>query len=180
MPDLNNIQNSDIDLSDIIKVPETIAMPEDLPPLSVIVPQVLGEDKISLAIEENETPANVAKTILGGLAEEQASLKELRVKFSSTGRDNGSVSIKRGTILKMMLDAEIQRQHLLNNTKDFDVRSDKFKEVFSMFIDIIGETFDQVKIPKEYKIMFFDTLKENMEGWEDKAEKILKALSAKK
>jgi hypothetical protein len=45
-----------------------------------------------------------------------------------------------------------------------------------MFLGVISDTFDEVRIPDEYKEMFFHALSRNLEGWEDKAEKMLKKL----
>ena len=43
-----------------------------------------------------------------------------------------------------------------------------------MFLETISDSFDEVKIPLEYKEMFFSSLAKNLEGWEQKAEKIVK------
>ena len=42
-----------------------------------------------------------------------------------------------------------------------------------MFFQTINDTFDEVRIPSEFKEMFFQRLTKNLEGWEDRAEKIV-------
>ena len=62
----------------------------------------LVDDDICIAIREDDTPDSVLKSVLLGLAEEQSSLKTLRVKKSNDGKDTSFISLKRGTLLKYM------------------------------------------------------------------------------
>jgi len=135
------------------------------------------DDLICLTIKEDEVPDAILKAVLWGLAEEQASLKNLRQKNENNGKDTAHISIKRGHLLKFMSETLLQRQALIGNSgNDIDFRGPKFREVFKMFLGVISDTFDEVRIPDEYKEMFFHALSRNLEGWEDKAEKMLKKL----
>jgi hypothetical protein len=78
-----------------------------------------------------------------------------------------------------MSETLIQKQALSGNMGNFDLRSPKFREVFKMFLTLISDTFDEVKIPSEYREMFFHALSRNLEGWEERADKIVKAMIPK-
>jgi len=136
-------------------------------------------DDITVAIQEDDLPDAVLKAVLTGLAEEQSSLKDLRQKRSREGKDTSYISLKRGTLLKFMSETLLQRQALAGTTSELDLRGPKFREVFKMFLSIISETFEEIKIPAEYKEMFFHALSRNLEGWEGRAEKIVKAMTPK-
>jgi hypothetical protein len=155
---------------------------ENFPAMSnVTLPETeeLLTDDITVAIQEDDLPDAVLKAVLTGLAEEQSSLKDLRQKRSREGKDTSYISLKRGTLLKFMSETLLQRQALAGTTSELDLRGPKFREVFKMFLGIISETFEEIKIPAEYKEMFFHALSRNLEGWEGRAEKIVKAMTPK-
>jgi hypothetical protein len=136
----------------------------------------VNDDIITLSIKDDELPDAVLKAVLLGLAEEQFALKAVREKKQKENRDISHLSLKRGTLLKYMSETLIQRQALVGGTGEIDLKGPKFREVMKMFLTIIADTFDEIKIPPEYRDLFFQTLARNMEGWESKAEKILKTI----
>jgi hypothetical protein len=161
MPDTELNVNS-LNLENAIRPPEAISVPANLADvLSPVEPELI-DDEICLAIKEDDVPDQVLKTVLWGLAEEQASLKSLRKKNGKDGKDTSYISLKRGTLLKYMSETLIQKQALSGNTGNFDLRSPKFREVFKMFLTLISDTFDEVKIPSEYREMFFHALSKNL------------------
>jgi hypothetical protein len=143
---------------------------------TIVVPaEDLSEDTITLSIKDDELPDAVLKAVLLGLSEEQEALKKLRER-QGADKDTSKISHKRGTLLKYMSETLIQRQALIGGTGDLDLRGPKFREIIKMFFGIISDTFDQINIPPEYKSLFFQALSGNLEGWETKAEKIIKAI----
>jgi len=166
---------------DIVKKPEEMSsVPSILmAEASAIIPaQEEPEDPICLTIKEDEVPDAVLKSVLWGLAEEQASLKNLRLMRTREGKDTASISIKRGQLLKYMSETVLQKQALMGSSGgEIDLQGPKFREIFKMFLGIISDTFDEIKVPEEYKEMFFHALSRNMEGWEDRAKKVLKKMS---
>lgn len=168
-----------LDPSNAVKDPETISIPASLVEVTVTQPVELAEDEICLAIREDEVPDAVLKAVILGLAEEQASLRTLRQKKQKDGKDSSYVSLKRGTLLKYMSETLLQRQALVGFSGDFDLRGPKFREIFKMLLNIISETFDEVNVPIEYKEVFFHALSRNLEGWEERAEKLIKAMTPK-
>jgi len=174
------VRVSEIDLDEVVRGPqqESAIVPTGVAEsMAIMEPQELISDEICTAIKEDEVPDTVLKAVLYGLAEEQASLKTLRVEKTNEKKDTSYISLKRGTLLKFMSETLIQRQALLGTTSELDLRGPKFREVFKMLLGIISSTFDEVKIPPEYKEMFFHALARNMEGWEDRAEKLIKAMT---
>lgn len=75
-----------------------------------------------------------------------------------------------------MSETLIQRQALVGGSSDLDLKGPKFREIIKMFLGIIADTFDEVKIPIEFRDMFFHALARSLDGWESKAEKILKTV----
>ena len=177
---------SNINLDDIVSSPiGDIGSNQPIVPTSLadLVPSCeheIANDEICLAIKEDEVPEAVLKAVLYGLAEEQASLKNLRVKRSrDPDKDYSGISLKRGMLLKSMAETELQRQALSGGNGELDLRGPKFREIFKMFLGLISDTFDEVKIPPEYREMFFHALSRNLEGWEERADKALKAMVPK-
>jgi hypothetical protein len=158
--------------------------PQDLDPIlaslvevTVTQPEELIDDEICLSIKEDEIPDAVLKAVILGLAEEQLSLKTLRKKKQGEGKDSSSISLRRGTLLKYMSETLLQRQALTGFTGEMDLRGPRFREVFKMLLNIVADTFDEIKAPAEYKEMFFHALSRNLEGWEECAEKLIKAMT---
>jgi len=140
----------------------------------VIPPQIVEEDSISITIKDDDLPDAILKAVLLGLSEEQQALKNLRAKKDLENKDTSSISFKRGSLLKYMSETLIQRQALVGGSGDIDLKGPKFREIFKMILTMVSETFEEVKIPPEFRDLFFQALSRNMVGWEVKAEKILK------
>jgi hypothetical protein len=178
---------AEIDLDDIVKEPlDSIVrgpmplanLPANLPDMTVMSPEEVTDDQICISIKEDDIADNVLKAIVYGMAEEQASLKTLRTKRQKEGKDTSGVSLKRGMLLKYMSETMIQKQALMGVAGDIDLHSPKFREVFKMFLETISDTFDEVKIPSEFKEMFFHALSKNLEGWENRAESAIRMMKA--
>ena len=163
---------------DIVKQPE-VPLPMLMAEGAAIVPsEEQPDDPICLTLKEDDVPDAVLKAVLWGLAEETLSLRNLRVKRECEGKDTASISIKRGHLLKFMSETLLQKQALMGQMGgEIDLRGPKFREIFKMFLGVISDTFDEARVPIEYKEMFFHALSRNLEGWEDRAEKVLKKLS---
>lgn len=172
---------SELDANDIVVQPRPADAESQLESINyndtvVLPPQELNDDIITLTIRDDELPDAVLKAVLLGLAEEQQSLRSIRQKKEKENKDTSSISIKRGTLLKYMSETLIQRQALVGGSSDLDLKGPKFREIIKMFLGIIADTFDEVKIPIEFRDMFFHALARSLDGWESKAEKILKTV----
>lgn len=152
-------------------------IPSDIVEYSASPPDEPMEDEVCLCIKEDEVPDAILKAVLLGLAEEQSSLKKLRERRWNEDKDTSNISIKRGTLLKYMSETLLQRQNLTGTAGEIDLRGPKFREIFKMLLNIIAETFDEIKAPPEYKEMFFHALSKNLDGWEERAEKVIKAMT---
>jgi len=170
-----------LDLGSVLQGPQDDpdSIPASLVEVTVTQPEELVDDEICLSIKEDEVPEIVLKAVILGLAEEQLSLKILRRKRQGEGKDSSFVSLKRGTLLKYMSETLLQRQALTGYTGEMDLRGPRFREVFKMLLNIVSDTFDEIKAPAEYKEMFFHALSKNLEGWEERAEKLIKAMTPK-
>jgi hypothetical protein len=180
MPDTDNGQLtvSEVDLNNVLEQPRSTNQVESLnyDDAVVVAPQEVNDDIITITIKDDELPDAVLKAVLLGLAEEQQALKDLRVKKTRENKDVSRICLQRGTLLKYMSETLIQRQALGGGSGEIDLKSPKFREVIKMFLGVISETFDEARIPQEFKDIFFNKLGYNLEGWEIKAEKFLKTM----
>jgi hypothetical protein len=178
MPEPTELTVSDLDLSNIIEQPREAHTLDNVnyDDTVVVAPQEVNDDIITLTIKDDELPDAVLKAVLLGFAEEQQALKDLRVTKSKEKKDVSRFCVQRSTILKYMSETLIQRQALVGGAGELDLKGPKFREIIKMFLGIIADTFDEVKIPGEFKDMFFHALSRNLDGWENKAEKILKKM----
>jgi len=168
-----------MDTSGALRAPDNPEIPAGLIEVAINQPEELADDEICIAIREDEVPDTVLKAVLWGLAEEQSSLRVLRQNKQGEGKDTSYISLKRGTLLKYMSETLLQRQALVGSSTEFDLKGPKFREVFKMLLGIISDTFEEINVPPEYKEMFFSALSKNLEGWEIRAEKVLKAMTPK-
>ena len=171
---------SDLDLTSIIEQPKDENHQVDsinFEDAVVVPPQEVNDDIITITIKDDELPDAVLKAVLLGLSEEQQALKDLRIQKTKENKDVSKFCVQRGTLLKYMSETLIQRQALVGGAGgDLDLKGPKFREIIKMFLGIIADTFDEVKIPPEFKDMFFHALSRNLDGWETRAEKILKTM----
>jgi len=167
-----------LDLNNALRPPVNDTVPT-LVEVSVSPPEELHDDEVCIAIRDDDTPDTVLKAVLLGLAEEQSSLRKLREKRSKDDKDTSFISLKRGTLLKYMSETLLQRQALMGTVGEIDLRGPRFREIFKMLLNIVSETFDEIKAPPEYKEMFFHALSKNLDGWEERAERIIKAMTPK-
>jgi hypothetical protein len=172
--------DSDIVLSEVVEQPRTAGDHQldsyDYENTVVVPPQEVNDDIITITIRDDELPDAVLKAVLMGLAEEQQAIRNARIKKEKENKDVTRLSLSRGTLLKYMSETLIQRQALIGGSGDLDLKGPKFREIIKMFLGVIADTFEEVKIPMEYKDLFFHALGKNLEGWENRAEKILKAV----
>jgi hypothetical protein len=179
MPDNNDLVVSEIDLNAVVEQPKSGDHQldnYDYENTVVIPPQEVNDDIITVTIRDDELPDAVLKAVLMGLAEEQQAIRNVRIKNSRENKDVTRLALSRGTLLKYMSETLIQRQALVGGSGELDLKGPKFREIIKMFLGVIADTFEEVKIPMEYKDLFFHALGKNLEGWENRAEKILKTV----
>jgi hypothetical protein len=169
---------SELDLNNIVEQPREAHQVESVnyEDTVIVSPQEPNDDLIALAITNDELPDTILKHVMLGMAEEAQAVKSYRRAKSKENKDVSNISLRLSTILKHLSETEIQNQALKGGTGDLDLKSPKFREIIKMFLGIIADTFEEVKIPPEYKSMFFSTMQRNLEGWEIRAEKILKKM----
>jgi hypothetical protein len=167
--------------SDIVKGPELLASVPANMDTSLVSVEDTADDRICLAVRDDELPDNILKAVVYGFAEEQASLLSLRKKLAADGKlkDTANICLKRGLILKYMSETLLEKQAMTGTMGEIDLRGPKFREIFKMFLEIISQTFDEVKIPVEFKEMFYHALSKNLEGWENRAERRMKQMAEK-
>lgn len=177
---------NDLTLSEVLDANDLVEQPKasgdrqldnfDYENTVVVPPQEVNDDIITITIRDDELPDAVLKAVLMGLAEEQQAIRTARIQKAKENKDVTRLSLSRGTLLKYMSETLIQRQALIGGAGDLDLKGPKFREIIKMFLGVIADTFEEVKIPSEYKDLFFHALGKNLEGWEARAEKILKTV----
>src|SRR4030042_6543578 len=130
----------------------------------------IDEDPVVCGAKGRDTLAFLA-TLKAEVAREAAALVYQRVVLEKMGKDITQISGRRIDALKKI--ADIEMEMLKIGFDHIDVRSEKFQKVFKMWIETIQSVAEQVLSPEELDL-FFNRLSTEMEGWEDKAEDLVR------
>jgi hypothetical protein len=116
-------------------------------------------------------PIVLLSTLKAEVAREAAALARQRIENEKMGRDISQVSSRRIDALKKIADIEMEMRKI--GFDQIDVHSEKFQKVFKLWIDTI-QGVAQDTLPPEQLNLFFVRLTNAMEGWEDKAEELVR------
>lgn len=105
------------------------------------------------------------------VAREAAALAYQRALNEMTGRDISQVSARRIDALKKIADIEIEQRKM--GFDSVDVHSEKMQRIFKLFVEIVGEVAAETLNPEQLDL-FVNRLTTAMEGWEDKAEELVR------
>jgi len=146
-----------------IKTLRTLPKKEDIVRNDALIKGLLGDENIY----------DLVNTVLIELAEETASLKFERIKLEERDQSTGTISVRRAQVLKMVMDALVQRRNIALN--DFiNLKSPQWQIIFSHLMLKIRQTFLDLNYNTEQIELFFQSLQKNLEGFEEEAEQRLK------
>jgi hypothetical protein len=131
----------------------------------------IAEDPVVKTLSGKPDSANLLSSLRMEIAKEAAALHFQRIESEKHGKDTAQTSTRRIDALTRIAHIELEIKKLAPDT--LDVRSEKFQKVFSMFIEMMRESAKETLAPEAID-MFFNRFGGMMDGWEDKAENLIR------
>jgi len=116
-------------------------------------------------------PVTLLGTLKAEVAREAAALVYQRIENEKMGKDISQVSGRRIDALKKIADIEMEMRKI--GFDQLDVHSEKFQRVFKLWIETIRSVAEHTLNPEQLDL-FFNRLSTEMEGWEEKAEDLVR------
>jgi hypothetical protein len=131
----------------------------------------IAEDPVVKTLSGKPDSANLLSSLRMEIAKEAAALHFQRIESEKHGKDTAQTSTRRIDALTRIAHIELEIKKLAPDT--LDVRSEKFQKVFSMFIEMMRESAKETLAPEAID-MFFNRFGSRLDGWEDKAENLIR------
>lgn len=131
----------------------------------------IAEDPVVKTLSGKPDSASLLATLRTEIAKEAASLHFQRMEAEKYGKDTAQTSTRRIDALTRIAHIELEIKRLAPDS--LDVRSEKFTKVFNMFIEFLRECAQET-MPPETIDLFFNRFSTMMEGWEEKAESLIR------
>lgn len=132
--------------------------------------QAIADDPV-VRSAGGKDPVVLLSTLKAEVAREAAALVYQRTLLEKMGKDITAVSGRRIDALKKIADIEMEMRKI--GFDQIDVHSEKFQKVFKFWIDTI-QAVAQDTLEPETLDLFFNRLTTEMEGWEEKAEELVR------
>jgi hypothetical protein len=138
--------------------------------------EVLKDDSILQTVRGTPDSDDVLNHIIGGLAEETASLKFERAEAERLGLETSRLSVRRVDALKKTADVWLKRREQLAG-KALDIDSPAFQAVFSLLMETIRATLVESGMrPEMVETVFTKLGKKLDESWKAEAKARMKGL----
>ena len=131
----------------------------------------IDNDPVVNASQKHTDPLSMLAYIRTEVAKESSALHFQRLENEKHGKDTSQISTRRIDALKKIADIELELKKL--GADVIDVHSEKFQLIFSIWIQIIREIAEDT-MSAEQLDLFFNRLTTKMEGWEERAEEVLR------
>ena len=131
----------------------------------------VDNDPVVVASQKHTDPLSMLAFIRTEVAKESAALHFQRLENEKHGKDTSQISTRRIDALKKIAEIVLEVKKL--GADVIDVHSEKFQMIFSIWIGIIREIAESTMTPEQLDL-FFNRLTTKMEGWEEKAEEVLR------
>lgn len=131
----------------------------------------IAEDPVVKTLSGKPDSAGLLTSLRMEIAKEAASLHFQRIEAEKYGKDTAQTSTRRIDALTRIAHIELEIKKLAPDS--LDVRSEKFQKVFNMFIEFLRECAQET-MPPETLDLFFNRFSTMMEGWEEKAESMIR------
>jgi len=128
-------------------------------------------DEIVRVTTERKNSAEVLHQIKERLARQSANLEFRRIELNKTGRDTAQIISRQAAVLKEIATIELKIREL--GSHSLDLRSEDFQKVFKLLLTKISAVAKGT-LPAEQFDIFFNSLENELHGWEDEAESLLR------
>jgi len=130
----------------------------------------IKEDSVFKNAGQND-PMVLLSSLKAEVAREAASLHYQRVQDEKLGKDTTRISGRRIDALKKIADIEMEMRKI--GFDQVDVHSEKFQRIFKLWIETMRLVAEET-LPPELLDLFFNRLQSEMDGWEEKAENLVR------
>jgi hypothetical protein len=130
----------------------------------------IKEDTVVKSAADRD-PLALLSTLKTEVARETAALAFQRKLNEMMGKDITQISGRRIDALKKIADIEMEMRKI--GFDQVDVYGEKFQKVFKLWVDIIRDVA-QDTLPPEQIDLFFNKLQSELDGWEEKAENLVR------
>jgi hypothetical protein len=131
----------------------------------------IEEDPVVKTLSNKPDSPALLTSLRMEIAKEAASLHFQRIEAEKYGKDTAQTSTRRIDALTRIAHIELEIKKLAPDT--IDVRSEKFQKIFNMFLEFMKEAATETLAPEAIDL-FFNRFSTMMEGWEEKAESIIR------
>jgi hypothetical protein len=131
----------------------------------------IAEDPVVKTLSGKPDSAGLLSSLRMEIAKEAASLHFQRMEAEKYGKDTAQTSTRRIDALTRIAHIELEIKKLAPDT--VDVRSEKFQKIYGMFIETLRECALETLAPEAIDL-FFNRLSTMMDGWEERAESLIR------
>lgn len=133
--------------------------------------EFVESDEIVQVTTERKNSAEVLHQIKERLARQAANLEFRRIELNKRGADTAQIISRQAAVLKEIAAIELKIRELGSHT--LDLRGESFQKVFRLFLTKISSVARDTLPPEQFDI-FFNKLENELHGWEDEAESLLR------
>jgi CelD/BcsL family acetyltransferase involved in cellulose biosynthesis len=131
----------------------------------------IADDPVVRTLSGKTDSAQLLASLRMEIAKEAASLHFQRIEAEKYGKDTAQTSTRRIDALTRIAHIELEIKKLAPDS--VDVHSERFQKIFHMFIGFMRECAQET-MPPEVIDLFFNRFSTMMEGWEEKAENLIR------
>jgi hypothetical protein len=132
--------------------------------------QFLANDPVVQNATRND-PLGMLSALKREVARETANLAYQRMLNERMGRDGSAISGRRIEALKKIADIELEMHKI--GFEQIDLYSEKLQRVFQLWTEIVKDAAVATLSPEQLDL-FFNRLTTAMDGWEEKAEDLIR------
>jgi hypothetical protein len=131
----------------------------------------IDADPLVQSTRSRQEAIEVLQRVKEEVAREAASLHFTRIEEEKYGKDTSQMSSRRIGALREVASIELEIKKL--GVASIDLKGERFQKVFKYLIDCIREAVEEVSTPEQLDLIF-NRLETKLEGWEDRAQDIVK------
>lgn len=128
-------------------------------------------DELVQGVSSKKEASTILHMVKLELAREAAALKFQRIELEKRGVDSAQTSSRHISALREVANIELEIKKL--GAGVLDLKSERFQKVIQMFVETIKEVAQDTLTGEQFD-MFFNKLGSALEGWEERAESVIR------
>lgn len=131
----------------------------------------IASDSLVKAVERKAPPEENLQRIKLEIARESAAMHFQRIELEKYGKDTSAISSRRIDALERIAKLELKIKEA--DKDSLSLGSEKMQKIFMLWVETMREIAEQI-LPPETMDLFFNRFATAMEGWEEKAQNVLR------